>query len=337
VIRGARAALRSLAAVLLEPSAPRDALDRAASSLHGLLLHVSDLEHDPESLLESTLPSGRALSPLEAGRCTLDPVRTAVLLRGVSAAIAAAREHARGRRIEVLYAGCGPFAPLVLPLLVLGEAGDLRVTFLDVHVAAIAALRRVVERLEVGVAVADALVRDAAADAPVRGTAVDVVVVEAMQRSLGHEPQVAIVRNLVPLLAPHGALVPERIRVDLVLSDPEVEIADGFASARAEATRIPVGTVFELSRRSVSAPLDADGFLPPVDVTLPVPIGPGARPMLFTRVDAFGAHTLATAASGLTVPEPLWRVPDLPAGSRLAFRYRLGSDPGLAWSSPAPP
>lgn len=337
MIRAVRATLRSLVAVLLEPSAPRDALARAAASLHGLLLRTSGLEDDPAAHRESTLPSGRALSPFDAGRCALDPVRTAVLLRGVRAAIAAAREHARGRRIEVLYAGCGPFAPLVLPLLVLEEAGDLRVTFLDVHVAAIAALRRVVERLEVGDAVADALVCDAAADEPVHGTAVDVVVVEAMQRSLGHEPQVAIVRNLVPLLAPHGVLVPESIRVDLVLSDPDVEIADGFVSARAEAARVPVGTVFELSRWSASAPLDADGFLPPVVVTLPAPIGPRARPMLFTRIDAFGAHTLATAASGLTVPEPLWRVPDLPAGSRLAFRYRLGSDPGLAWSSPAPP
>lgn len=330
---GARAALRSLAAALLEPSAPREALAGAASSLHGLLLGLSNLEHDPESRLESTLPSGRALSPLEAGRCALDPVRTAVLLRGVCAAIAAARERARGRRIEVLYAGCGPFAPLVLPLLVLEEAGDLRVTFLDVHAAAIAALRRVVERLEVGGTVADVLACDAAEWAPRRGTALDVVVVEAMQRSLGHEPQVAIVRNLVPRLAPRGALVPESIRIDLVLSDPEVEIADGFVSARAKAARVPVGTVFELSRGSASAPLDADGCLPPAFADLPVPTGPGARPMLFTRVDAFGEHRLATADSGLTVPEPLWRVPDLPAGGRLAFRYRLGSDPGLVWST----
>ena len=337
MIRGPRAALKPLAAVLLDSSAPPVALARAASSLHALLLRTSGLEDDPTARLESTLPSGRALSPIDAGRCVLDPIRTAVLLRGVNAAITAARERARGRPVELLYAGTGPFAPLVLPLLSLAPAGSLRVTLLDVHPAAVAALRRVVERLEVGDAVADLLACDAAECAPDRGTAIDVAVVETMQRGLSHEPQVAIVRNLVPLLAPHGVLVPERIRIDLVLSDPDTEIADGFVSARAEAARVPVGTVFELSRRSASAPLDAEGFLPPVVVTLPVPIGPRARPMLFTRIDAFGAHTLATAVSGLTVPEPLWQVPDLPAGSRLEFRYRLGRDPGLAWSSPTPP
>jgi hypothetical protein len=337
VIRGPRAALKPLAAVLLDSSAPPVALARAASSLYALLLRSSGLEDDPAARLESRLPSGRALSPLDAARCVLDPLRTAVLLRGVDAAITAARERARGRRVGLLYAGTGPLAPLVLPLLPLVPAGSLRVTLLDVHPAAVAALRRVVERFGIGDAVADVLACDAAEWAPAPGTAIDVAVVETLQRSLSHEPQVAIVRNLVPRLAPRGVVVPESIRLELVLSDPDAEIAGGFASARAEAARVPVGTVFELSRRSAFAPLDAEGCLPPVVVTLPVPIGPGARPMIFTRIDAFGAHTLATAVSGLTVPEPLWQVPDLPAGSRLAFRYRLGSDPGLAWASPAPP
>lgn len=326
------AALRRLAQVLLDAASPRDALEDAATALYDLLLAASGLEGSEADPAGTALRSGRALSPVDAALCTRDPVRTAVFLRGVNGAIEAVREGAGGRPVAVVYAGTGPLAPLVLPLLPRFRPGELSLTLLDVHERSVASVRRLVERFDLGAHVRSIVAADATEYDREGGAPVDVVVVETMQRSLGVEPQVAITRHLAGSLAPGGVLVPERTRVDLVLSDPEFEAASGCEPARAAAVRVPAGPVFELTRESALSPVDEEGRFPPVTVTLPSATGRGRQAMLFTTVVALGPHVLAPGDSGLTVPEVLWQVPALPAGARLQFRYRLGPRPGLEWS-----
>ena len=63
------------------------------------------------------LESGLALAPHLAARCVLDVKRTMAFQRGAARAIEAARARFPGETIEIVYAGTGPFAPLVRPLL----------------------------------------------------------------------------------------------------------------------------------------------------------------------------------------------------------------------------
>src|SRR5262249_33054812 len=73
---------------------------------------------DPSVSSEDTpLPNGIALSPTLAGACLKDPVRVSIFLRGIHAAIREAQRRFPGQRIEILYAGTGPFAPLAIPLM----------------------------------------------------------------------------------------------------------------------------------------------------------------------------------------------------------------------------
>jgi hypothetical protein len=324
-----RAALQRCAATLLDIRASRGAIGRAAESLHENLLGLSGLEEAAGEAPFTLLPSGRALSPIDAARCTRDPIRTAVFLRGVSAAVAAAPARVAGRPVEVLYAGTGPFAPFALPLMALLDPGQVRFTLLDVHGRSVAAATRLVRRFGFEAFVRELREADATLFQPAAGKLFDVVVVEAMQRSLGIEPQVALTRHLSRFLGGDGFVVPGRVRVDLALSNPASETADGADPASRATGRVLLGPVFELTRESAGRPLDARGRLPPVSVTLPVGTGGGIQPMLFTTVQAFGPHVLEEGDSGLTFPDVLWKVPPLPAGARLEFRYQLGRDPGL--------
>src|SRR5215475_10677268 len=108
-----------------------------------------------------SLPAGSAISPLDAARCLLDPWRTAIFLRGVYDAIQEAQRRFPGEVIHVLYAGCGPFAPLCLPLLPLLAGQAVHFTLLDVHARAIESVQAIMAALRLQGANVDCLVCDA--------------------------------------------------------------------------------------------------------------------------------------------------------------------------------
>ncbi len=96
----------------------------------------TDLGDGPREL------QGRALGPLSAARCLLDFARTGAFLRGLRAAVEQARVPGGGP-VEVLYAGCGPFAPLFLPLTTVLPRGSARFALLDLHPRSVAFVRLV--------------------------------------------------------------------------------------------------------------------------------------------------------------------------------------------------
>src|SRR6185312_12564721 len=126
---------------------------------------------------------GSAISPLDAGRCLLDVRRTVVYLRGVYAAIQEAQQRFPGDVIHVLYAGCGPFALLCLPLLLLAEQA-VHFTLLDVHARAIESVQTIMAALRLEAANVDCLVCDATQYHAPGHRALHVVVSETMQRAL---------------------------------------------------------------------------------------------------------------------------------------------------------
>ena len=60
---------------------------------------------------------GVALSPRHAKECLYDYIRTARFIKGVYKAINSAKEKFVDEVLEVVYAGCGPLATLIIPLL----------------------------------------------------------------------------------------------------------------------------------------------------------------------------------------------------------------------------
>ena len=82
---------------------------------------------------DSLLPQGVAINPQAAAFCIKDYTRTVIFIRGVHAAIATLQARLPQQPIRILYAGCGPFATLLLPLLTRFKATELDITLLDIH------------------------------------------------------------------------------------------------------------------------------------------------------------------------------------------------------------
>lgn len=349
--------LADAASVLLFGGDDDSRIVAAVASLDGLFRDITGMREsvfreDNVDQIGSAiaLPAGSAISPLDAARCLLDPRRTAIYLRGVHAAIKEAQQRFPRDVIHVLYAGCGPFAPLCLPLLPLLAGQAVRFTLLDVHARSIESVQTILAALRLGENV-DCLVCDATHYRNPDNRPLHVVVCETMQRALEKEPQVAILMNTAPQLTAGGLMVPEMIAVDAVLTDLSRELGGNGAvpsiqepSMRGPRTpepcrpepstpkpwpeRVPLGRILEVDRERVCAWARAGvpSHLPPTRITVPRLVAAQYSLVLATTIRMFGMHELREYESGLTNPLIVhgWR-----AGEEVEFIYHLGEKPGF--------
>lgn len=280
---------------------------------------------------ESTLPCGWAVSPTQAAMCARDYRRTHAFARGLALAIDDARQRHAERPVRVLYAGCGPWALIALPSMAALPRGAATFTLLDAHAGSVDSVEALVRNAGLGDTVDGVALADAAAWTIPPARLPDVIVTETMNVVLAREPQVAITRHLVKQ-APNAVLVPQSVRVDALLVDPERERSRFSADGQTEMPvpdRVELGTVFEVSRETAAGWPNAGEALPAARIQIPADADPRYAPRLFTRIETFGGERLDAYESWLTQPHPFPDsvVPRL--GSTIAFRYALEPTPGL--------
>ncbi len=305
------------------------------------LTGVHDTSQDPADRNAITLESGTAISPQDAARCILDFARTTTFLRGIREAIAEARTRFGDEKIEVLYAGCGPYAPLALPLFTVTESSQVGFTLLDIHERSLDAARVLVEHYGLDAHVTKFLCADATQVKLERSP--HVIINETMQRGLSKEPQLAVTANLAPQLVENGILIPERIRVDLCVADVDSEFSAVPASEGADdetRARVALATLLDLSRTSVGSIMaSAKGSsLPITTVTVPaLPVDHEWNAMLCTEVVVFNGQILGDYDSGVTYPTILHDLGLLRGGEEFELEYQLGSNPGFTARFYTPP
>lgn len=270
---------------------------------------------------ETRTDHGLALSPTMAAMCADDVLRTIAFLRGSHEAIRTARRRAPGRPVRVLYAGCGPYATLAVPLMAVLGSEEARFTLLDLHAGSVESARAVVGSfgLEASVSVyeeADATAYEVDPEAPP-----DVIVTEVLQAALSSEPQVAVTRHLLAQ-APHALLVPASIRLDLVLAPAGERVH--------EEEGLHVGTAFELSREAVALwDVEERERLPGRRLRWPRRVPRELRPFITTTIQTFGAHRLGLRDSGLTMPQVADLSGEIVPQGWIQFEYLLGPRPRL--------
>lgn len=324
----AREELAAIAAALCDPQRTLDSLIGETVRLRQLVERHSHLPMDRQedfSAGESYLPTGKAISPVQAALCAREPYRSAAFIQGLAQAV---RERLPdGRPVRVLYAGCGPFALLALPLMAVLSHRQVQFTILEVHVDALVYARELIAQLGLSAHVAEFVCADAACYRIRAGAVPDVIVSETMNAALGKEPQVGIMRNLYAQ-APAATLLPAAVAVHLGQErrQPDESCADW-------------GRIFTLDADALRAWQDekhgrdkldgADASLAAASIRLPDVLE--HAPRLLTRIRVHGDIVLGDYACSLNLPLRLPGKPSLAGGSVLDFHYRLGTQPGLAF------
>ncbi len=344
--------IREATGRLLSQTATRPEIIQAIAQLHDTLADITGVRGDvrqAELDVETYLPQGMAVSPYLAAKCLVEVYRTRQYLQAVHAAIQEARRRFAPEPIHVLYAGCGPYATLAIPLMTQFPAGSVMFTLLDIHTQSIQAVRRLVETLSLAGYVQDIVQADATMYRAPAGQRPHVLVMELLQGALVREPQVAATFNLAPQLRPGGILVPERVTVDACLADREAENfatlvrrdATGFPVDHQEAIsrRIPLGRLLALHLAAVKQHQNSRGpghlpaALPARTITVPPYPAGSDQFMLLTTVKIFGPFRLANYESEVCHPVILYALNGVPPGSRITFTYTLEQNPGLRWKT----
>ena len=322
------------------PTQLREALDAFAQLCSDITAVIPDRSFDAwagDSLLED----GVAINPEAAAHCVKDYQRSVVFIRAAYAAINTARERFANQPIEILYAGCGPFATLLLPLLGRFKTGELHIHLLDIHQRSLDSVGQLIEQFGLQAQNIN-YVQDDACRYQHPGSP-HIIITETMQKSLEQEPQFAVTANLAPQLHNQGIFIPQKIEVELCLADLEAETAAFKRGEVLDADKLvttgkrhSLGTVLCLTPENAAVLLQqaeensSTGVLElkSVEATVPsVSDLDGFDALLFTRIQAFGQHQLLDYESEITLPLRCTDMMPLQAGVEYRVSFQLGSYP----------
>lgn len=290
---------------------------------------------------DSLLQDGVAINPQAAAQCALDYRRSVVFIRGVYCALRSLQHRLPNTQLSVLYAGCGPFATLLLPLLARFSPTEIDITLLDIHDQSLTSVRQLLTHFGLLKYTVQTIQGDACQY--LHPTKLHLVIAETMQKALEQEPQFAVTANLAPQLHPLGVFVPQQIDVSLCMTDTAAEARQLQHGRHSQVTPnnmppqcLTLATLCRLRAADAPSQLRDAQYneallareLTAITVEIPsAAVAAGLEPTLLTRISVFGPHQLNEYESEITLPLACHDLGQLVGGETIRVSYQLGSYP----------
>ena len=156
---------------------------------------------------------GVALSSRHALDCLGDHLRTVRFIAGAYHALKDTLATIEQRPLQIVYAGCGPGAPLLLPFLHKFESEEIAITLLDLNTTSLQSVKELIEQLNLGAYFRSYELVDAITYEHPKNLGLHYVISETMDKGLTREPQVRVTQNLAQQLHKDGVFIPEAIQL----------------------------------------------------------------------------------------------------------------------------
>lgn len=292
-------------------------MKQGVDNLYKIFKEISGIDINDLNNGEIMLPSGKAISPSAAAHCLLEMKRTAIFLRGIKKAIDYKVKANKGG-VSILYAGCGPYATLITPLLTLYNLNGLKITLLDVNQTSLDAVKRLLTELDLDRFIDEYVLADASTYKITKEY--DIVISETMQSCLENEPQVSIMKNLIPQVDEETIFIPEQITIDAYLKKPGnwQKILDGKEKAEVKFLK----EIFSVNKDK----LDIEKYR--AVVKIPAELGGFIDLMLHTTIIVYDDEILAVNDCSLNLPKKFYEFRERYAES-IEFWYSLDSQPKI--------
>jgi len=312
---------------LLSPVMDYNRVREASLSLKKLFSDAVAFD-EMEEANQPNIPTvaGMALSPRSAASCLIDMMRTRKFILGIRDAIEERSKTVTGKPVRVLYAGTGPFASLLTPLITVFKPEQFQMVLMEINPVSIAYIKKVIQHFGMQAYVTEILQADAVNWTIPDELQPDIIVSETMNNALQREPQVSIVANLLPQCNRNPLLIPELVKVDACLVGNVVEQPQEI---------ILLKTLLELDVQTAMRIKNDPGQVPALSpgIMLTLPRSPGLshkQLVLCTTIHVFGKHILGFNESGLTTPHILMMTDSFKKYPvRLLFQYHIDSNPGF--------
>lgn len=219
--------------------------------------------------------SGMAISVNEAARCLLDYRRTGQFFRGIYRAIHDARKKYPGETIEVLYAGCGPYAPFFTMVASLFSPQEVQFTLVEINGESLQVAKKLIHNMGLDPYLRECFEADATLLRLPEPLRYHILFSETMDAALEREPIISIFLNLLPQLREEIFVIPRNVIVEGVFYR-EQDLSrgyDGLWDLNNKDHYTPIGVIMDMNEAlstylSLSPPPD-DNIFHEMQLSLP--------------------------------------------------------------------
>jgi len=316
--------LRNISRVLFDEYTSNDELKSALENYKSLVLAASSIDVNSDSYQQHLpLDNGIAIGLKWAASCLDDAIRTQKFILGTKEAIE--QKLSKGKKpVRLIYAGTGPFATLILPLLEHFSSEELRVTLIEVNPESVANVSLVLKRLGLENHVDEIYCEDATSvrlpnNGKWQNYQYDILLSETMQHALQAELQVPICANLLSQLSADALLIPQSIHLDLILLKLE---SGNFVPSKTIGEMMKVDTGFLRKQHPINSEWE---FRTDFDLSS---LARNTNDFLGidTTIHVFGEHIIQRNESGLTNPKILCPLSNI-QGDQLTVKYVMNPEP----------
>lgn len=291
-----RASNDAVSWILNAPAFDRTELSRRLELLHGAFYELYQQANIPAPLRSRRYlcETGLVISPEHCTGTIKDSKRVYAFVSAVDRALKKLGAGESGR-VHIVYPACGPFAPLLLPLLSyycqqgIYSPEQLCVSLVDIQPGAVQSLQYLVDSLGVRDFILDLVCANALEYQP--REPVNMVVLEALQHGFSREGHLQLAQHFAAMLEPDGIFLPQNISVNAALAVGQREFVEQWQAVDGRPADSQSSDAFRVREQFLQERIDL-GCILNVDLAM-------LRQMSAERQDE---HTQLLSCGSVTIP-----------------------------------